>query len=305
MYSGQIFKSLELDDYIITPFFAYKEWTWTTDDIESGYVQFLYGKYNSSSILNVSLEPTNSNGMLERSVYDVINHLYYASSSDPYRTFSDWNSGNTECDLKSEFVYIGIPAIKFGDTIKKGTFSLTAGDYTVTDDGYGNLITGNLALYTADSEKFVTIDGEDVLVADFGTSGTDYIGNIFYETGDVVFTDTSSLAYIEISESYFDTFSYKGKVKITEHTIFCSANRGELTMTQNPTAYSGSVINGIVVSGSGLPLDTILSSSEWNPYITTIGLYNDSGDLLIVGKLAKPVINDKNMDLSFTVKFDT
>ena len=276
MYNGQVFKSLELDDYIITPFFAYKEWTWPSSSVASGSIQLLYGEYDPSSITNLSLESTSSNGMLKRSVYDVINHLYYANSSDPYRTFSDWNSGNTDYDLKIEFVYVGIPNIKFGDTMKKSSFSLTSGDYTVTDDSYGNLI-----------------------------SGSDHIGNIFYETGDIVFTNTSSLIYTEVSESGFDTLVYKGKTKITEHTIFCSANRGELTMTQNATAYSGSVINGVVVSGSGLPLDTILSSSDWNPYITTVGLYNDSGDLLIVGKLAKPVINDKNMDLSFTVKFDT
>lgn len=76
-------------------------------------------------------------------------------------------------------------------------------------------------------------------------------------------------------------------------------------MTLNDTAYSGSRVYNTVVSGSGLPIDSILSSSEWNPYITTIGLYDDEHNLLITGKLAKPVMNDRNIDMGFVLKFDT
>jgi hypothetical protein len=111
---------------------------------------------------------------------------------------------------------------------------LTTTNYAISDDGYGNL-----------------------------TSGSEHIGNIFYKTGDIVFTNTGSNFYTEVSESgEFETLVYKGKTKITEHTIFCYANRGELTMTQNPTAYSGSVVNDTLVSGSGLPINTILNSNE-------------------------------------------
>jgi len=282
MYKGQIYKTLEQGDYTITPFFAYKNWTFTDSDIyksptvTGSWIQVLHGKYYSTEINDISTEPTNSNGMLKRSVYDLINKIYYAYSSSQYETFGEWNLGLTTYDLKSEFTYIGIPNIKFGEEIRTESFSVTSGDYTVADDGYGNL-----------------------------TSGSEHIGNIFYKTGDIVLTNTSSLAYTDISESYFDTLSYRGKTKIYENTIFCSINRGELTMTLNDTAYSGSRVYNTVVSGSGLPIDSILSSSEWNPYITTIGLYDDEHNLLITGKLAKPVMNDRNIDMGFVLKFDT
>lgn len=283
MYKGQIYKSLEQDDYTTIPFFAYKNWLFTEDDIykssiETGsWIQFLHGVQDTSEISDIITEVTNSNGMLKRSVYDLINKIYYVSSSNQNETFGEWNLGLTIYDIKSEFIYIGIPNIKFGDLIRTGSFSTTVGTYTVTDDGYGNLISGS----------------------------DEHIGNIFYKTGDIVFTNTSSLAYIAMSESYFDTLSYKGKTKIYENTAFCSINRSELTMTLNHTAYSGSRVYNTVVSGSGLPIDTILSSSEWNPYITTIGLYDDDYNLLVVGKLAKPIMNDKNIDMGFVIKFDT
>ena len=45
--------------------------------------------------------------------------------------------------------------------------------------------------------------------------------------------------------------------------------------------------------------------SHFATYVTTIGLYNNSNELLAIGKTAKPIKNDKDMALSFVVRFDT
>ena len=45
--------------------------------------------------------------------------------------------------------------------------------------------------------------------------------------------------------------------------------------------------------------------SDFATYITNIGLYNDEHELLAVGKLAKPIKNDKELALTFVVRFDT
>ena len=45
--------------------------------------------------------------------------------------------------------------------------------------------------------------------------------------------------------------------------------------------------------------------SEFATYVTAIGLYNDENELLAIGKIAKPVKNEKEMALSFVVRFDT
>ena len=52
-------------------------------------------------------------------------------------------------------------------------------------------------------------------------------------------------------------------------------------------------------------LKGIASASFFNPYITTIGLYNDGNELLAIGKLGKPIKNDKELALTFVVRFDT
>ena len=47
------------------------------------------------------------------------------------------------------------------------------------------------------------------------------------------------------------------------------------------------------------------SHSDFATYVTTIGLYNNSNELMAIGKTAKPIKNDKEMALSFIVRFDT
>ena len=56
--------------------------------------------------------------------------------------------------------------------------------------------------------------------------------------------------------------------------------------------------------GTGSYQDFV-TGSNFAPYITTIGLYDDNNDLLAVGRLAKPVKNDKELDISFILRFDT
>ena len=281
MYEGQIYKTLEPEDYIITPFYAYKNWAFDEGDIykvstdTGSVIQFLEGKYSSTEF-DISTELTNSDGTYKRSLYDMISKVYYSNSSNPADNFTDFNYGNTIYDLKTEFIYIGIPNIKFGEEVTANSVSIVGQTYTVTDDGYGNI-----------------------------KSGSEYVGNIFYKTGDIVLTETGSLSYADISSSYFQTLNYKGKTKINEHNISCGITRGELSMTLNRTAYSGSAVGQTVVSGSGLPIDTILDSTDWNPYITSIGLYDDNHNLLVVGKLAKPVMNSRDIDTTFVIKFDT
>lgn len=84
---------------------------------------------------------------------------------------------------------------------------------------------------------------------------------------------------------------------IYEVEIFCTVEEGEFNFTTNPTIKA----NRNLQSQELLPF---VSHSEFNPYVTTIGLYNDYGELLIVGKLAQPVKIPKHGDITFVVRFD-
>ena len=47
-----------------------------------------------------------------------------------------------------------------------------------------------------------------------------------------------------------------------------------------------------------------VTHSNFAPYVTQIGLYNDQNQLLAYAKLAKPIKNDDELALGFIVRFD-
>ena len=72
----------------------------------------------------------------------------------------------------------------------------------------------------------------------------------------------------------------------------------EFNMTRNPSILeSGSTADNPIVK-------KVCSSGDWDPYITTIGLYNDKSELLAIGKLGRPIRKVEHYDQTFIVRFD-
>ena len=88
--------------------------------------------------------------------------------------------------------------------------------------------------------------------------------------------------------------SFKNRYTIYENEIVCTVDANHLNMTQNPTITTNT-------SGS---LKDFATGSFFKPYITTIGLYNDNNELLLVGKLAQPTVMSDVTDTTFVVRYD-
>ena len=67
-----------------------------------------------------------------------------------------------------------------------------------------------------------------------------------------------------------------------------------MNFTQNPSS---------IKSSDGILKDNVTGSS-FNPYITTVGLYNDSNELLAVAKLGQPLPKSEDTDMTFVIKLD-
>ena len=52
-------------------------------------------------------------------------------------------------------------------------------------------------------------------------------------------------------------------------------------------------------------LANFTTSSLFKPHITTIGLYNNNNELLVVGKLGQPVRVSDETDTTFVLRWDT
>ena len=66
---------------------------------------------------------------------------------------------------------------------------------------------------------------------------------------------------------------------------------------QNGTSVVGTVLDGTLADN--------ITGSSFHPYATTVGLYNEANELLVVGKLATPYPIPANTDITFIVRWDS
>lgn len=91
-----------------------------------------------------------------------------------------------------------------------------------------------------------------------------------------------------------ESFGLNSQETITSDYIFVRARNSEFNYTQNPTFISGST--GEVI------YDNFINNPQ--TYITSIGLYNDSNELLSIAKLSRPLIKDFTKEALVRVKLD-
>lgn len=142
--------------------------------------------------------------------------------------------------------------------------------------------------YTSASIVYTTVSPSVSL-----TTG-EYVGNIFYPHGIGVITHSNLAAHMWYKDQYSSSIAWKNSHTIFQHEYRCRVREGELNFSQNPTIKSGS--NGDMYG--------FATASYFQPYITSVGLYNDASELVGVAKLSQPVPKSKFMDMNFVVKFD-
>jgi hypothetical protein len=125
-----------------------------------------------------------------------------------------------------------------------------------------------------------------------------YIGDIFYEHGIAVITNNVYEPYIFTQNTTNDTLTYKSSLLLYDNNIRCTVGENEFNDTYNPTLR-------IEKNAQSVYLQSFATASNFTPYITTIGLYNDNHELLAVGKTSFPVRSSPGTDLTFIVAYDT
>jgi len=88
--------------------------------------------------------------------------------------------------------------------------------------------------------------------------------------------------------------NFKNSYTIYENEVICIISDGEFNMSQNPTITTDT-------SGS---LRDFATGSNFSPYATSIGLYNDANELLLVAKLGQPIPISDNTDTTFVIRYD-
>jgi hypothetical protein len=183
---------------------------------------------------------------------------------------------------------ITIPSNMFGEYVKPGSLTLSDGIYNLHDDGNGNVITGSLKV-----GDIIYEHGMIILTND-GIPGQDGYGFVTYEGGSYGVGDVSFINDFITTPNI--TCSFESTVTIYETQYKCTIRQNEFNFSQNPSLISGSSNSGIISS--------FATGSYFDPYVTTVGLYDNAYNLLAVAKLAQPLPLSSVTDTSILINLD-
>ena len=115
-------------------------------------------------------------------------------------------------------------------------------------------------------------------------------------TSALVATDSPNLntIFTAITHSNASSFTANSEETITSDFVFVRPRSSQFNYSENPSFISGST--GEVLYPSFINAPTT--------YITTVGLYNDTNELLAVAKLSKPLEKDFTKEALVRVKLD-
>jgi hypothetical protein len=92
------------------------------------------------------------------------------------------------------------------------------------------------------------------------------------------------------------TLSFVAESTLYQNEVRCQVNENDFNYTLNPSANKAGT--------SGSYIDAI-TGSDFHPYATMVGLYNDQDELLVVGKLSRPYPIPQNTDMTFVIRWDS
>ena len=305
------YKQFLSSDVIVTPFEVNKGFTFASSSFGDPDVQiFTYEGKNSDTVTQLG----QFNGIRRNLVYNSIKQLYYSnylssstgdmpvsssilpgetpegdvlrgpsSSTGRYYNYLDSSLTSsryfpTESD--SEIAIFSIPSRLFGDYIQPESF--------VWEDNTNNVI------FTDDGEGNILISGSGLVYPN------SIVGNIIYQHGIITLTNNNNLDPLSVYDfstrfATDVTCSFSSSYEIFETQYKATVNEFEYNFTQNPSIISGSTDGTLYDFTTG---------SFFQPYATTIGLYNEAQELLAVGKLAQPYPLSRTTDTTFYINID-
>ena len=300
--------------------FVFKDIDKTSTVIEQNVVNYTHNFTTSS----LGIESINIvSGAISNSYWQSLNVLYYTSGSPTYLSESQIISENLSIKQAGRKQYLNkfhgyptssiitIPQQYYGEKIEEESFTLTDKSYTdndgnnpiIKDDGFGNLYSTNAHHSQSTAHA---------------SSSDNYVGNIFYKQGLAVITETGSWSgsvnYTDITSASNFTVQLNSYDRIATHEYSVTILPGEFNNSMNysmrlPLSGTYSTVNELTESSAFLSNPYVaaqFTSSDFQPYITTINLYqnNDFDTPAIVAHLPKPIRKSDKISTTFKIRLN-
>jgi hypothetical protein len=249
-----VFKKIDSADVKVTPFQAFKSWTFVSGSTTSSMLP-LHGVYTDINYLPpIDSELTfndasNIDGSLQSITYFSINHLFYKRKNQPAYTFGPTDLNRTKKFLYQSASILSIPQVKIGEEIKPSSFSLS-----------GSFIAG--AVYGSSSY--------------YGTSSYGQITNLYiksdrygnlYNTAYDTTLNVSNVKFYEGFNEYFDTSRITYKSENVTYVAGITATTGQqdilgLSAKFNGNGFIDTTIDGLYDRDNNYAISFFISSSN-------------------------------------------
>ena len=262
----------------------------------------------SGSELYNSIVPENS---YTKTIYGQYRSLILEDENS-YFTFGKGNNILTG----SDFWVLSMERARYKQSLFPGSLNLTlsgsGGIINLTDDSLDNPV----SVFLGSTRVYQLISGSNGTAGSLSFSG--YVSNsgsyglVFPDLGTIILNPFALSQSINVSPSRSNnsdgdnntklynaislgaSFGLNSEETITSDYVFVRARNSEFNYSENPSFISGST--GEVI------YDNFINSPQ--VYLTTVGMYNDSNDLLAVAKMSRPLLKDFTKEALVRVKLD-
>lgn len=316
-----VFKPFLAQDIIITPFTVNKSFQFTGRNVltssDVGIDIFIAKNITSSFNLSSSITGEFTTGSYQQLLYSSVEKLYYSnfiSSSKGDEATLYINNNGVEVQVNNlqpryenylqstllperffptgsndEVGIISIPTTLYGDQIRPKSFYLTSPSGSLTDDGEGNIylnsLTSSIVGNIIYSHGLIILTTENYTIPSYYNTAS-YGSSLYSSTIGIL----DSIINVQAI-----TMSFQSTYTIYETQYKCTVRESEFNFSLNPTLLSGSTNERIYDFATG---------SAFAPYVSTIGLYNENQELLMVAKLSQPLPSSPTNDLNIVINID-
>jgi hypothetical protein len=216
----------------------------------------------------------------------------------------------------SDFWVLSMERARYKQSLFPGSLNLSisgsGGIINLTDDSLDNPV----SVFLGSTRVYQLISGSNGTAGSLSNSG--YVANsgsyglVFPDLGTILLNPYAISQSIRVSPSRSSnsdglnngrlynaislgaSFALNSQETITSDYVFVRARNSEFNYSENPSFISGST--GEVI------YDNFINAPQ--VYMTTVGMYNDSNDLLAVAKMSRPLLKDFTKEALVRVKLD-
>jgi hypothetical protein len=278
----------------------------TTNPNSSIQFDIQYGNLNGSG--SAPINPNIVGYSPSRVVYGQYRNLVYGTETTNF----SFDGGLTTA---TDIYVINISRARYKESLQPGSLSLGLRSGSVTTLLTDDSNTTNLTRFVGENRVYYLISGSNGIPSTVPNATTTYYGMVLPDMGVIILNAkglisgsikapsqlTSPEQYnhlnlynsISSGSSAPSFFSLQSSETVASRYFFTRVKNSDFNYTTNPS----------IIDDNGNILYTTLINNP-QTFITTVGMYNDSNELLAVAKLSKPLVKDFTKEALIRVKLD-